>query len=70
MDPALKVTAGLWGLWGVAFLFSGLQTIAMGAFLRLMIHLEENTRASEQMLDQMRSRLGMNPERAESIFRS
>jgi hypothetical protein len=51
-------------LWSLGILLSGLQLIATGAFFRLMIHLEENTRASAQMLERMRSR----PEGAEPFL--
>jgi hypothetical protein len=48
-------------LWSLGILLSGLQLVALGAFLKLMIHLEENTRASAQMLDSLRSRLESSP---------
>ena len=57
-------------LWSFAILLSGLQMIALGAFFRLMIHLEENTRASAQMLDKIRSRLEASPAGGEPIFRA
>jgi hypothetical protein len=57
-------------LWSLGILFSGMQLIALGAFLRLMIHLEENTRASAQALDSIRSRLEAIPEGVEPLFRS
>jgi hypothetical protein len=62
--------AGFSLLWSFGILFSGLQLIALGAFFRLMIHLEENTRASAQMLDGLRSRLEAAPDGAERLFRS
>jgi hypothetical protein len=61
--------AGLLLLWSVGLLFGGLQQIALGAFFRLMIHMEENTRASAQVLDRLRSRLEASPEPGEAIFR-
>jgi hypothetical protein len=57
-------------VWSFGILLSGLQLIVLGAFCRLMIHLEENTRASAQMLDRIRSRLEASPEGADAIFRS
>jgi hypothetical protein len=65
----LQVAAGFSVLWSCGILFSGLQLLALGAFLRLMIHLEENTRASAQALDRIRSRLEANPAGVEPIFR-
>jgi len=64
------VVAGFSLLWSFGILFSGLQLIALGAFLRLMIHLEENTRASAQMLDELRSRLEASPADTGAIFPS
>lgn len=61
--------AGLWLLWGFAILFGGLQQIALGAFFRLMIHMEENTRTSAQVLDALRSRMEASPNPVEAIFR-
>ena len=63
-----QVVAGVSLLWSFAILFSGLQLIAIGGFLRLMIHVEENTRASAQALDRIRSRLEPNPDGIEAIF--
>ena len=39
--------------WGVGLFVSGLQCLAPGAFLRLAIHVEENTRISAQRLDKL-----------------
>jgi hypothetical protein len=64
------LVAGFSLLWSFGILFSGLQLIALGAFLRLMIHLEENTRASAQMLENLRSRPEASPADTEGIFRS
>lgn len=61
---------GLWLLWSFAILFGGLQLIAWGAFFRLMIDMEENTRASAQILEKVQSRLEASPERGEAMFRS
>jgi hypothetical protein len=66
----LPLAAGFSLLWSFGILFSGLQLIALGAFLRLMIDLEENTRVSAQMLDKLRSRLEPSTEGVEAIFRS
>ena len=63
-----QVVAGVSLLWSFAILASGLQFIAVGGFLRLMIHVEENTRASAQALDRIRSRLEPNPDGIEAIF--
>ena len=57
-------------LWSFAILVSGFQLVALGAFFRLMIHVEENTRASAQMLDRIRSRLEASPVGGAAIFRS
>lgn len=40
-------------VWSLGLLFSGVQSIALGSFLRLMIYVEENTRATAQALDRM-----------------
>jgi hypothetical protein len=43
----------------------GIQSLAMGSFYRLAIHIEENTRATAQALDKIRSevepRVVLNP---------
>jgi hypothetical protein len=57
-------------IWSVGILFSGLQMLALGAFLWLMIHLEENTRVSAQVLDGLRSRLEAFQEAAQRLFES
>ncbi len=62
--------AGFSLLWSFGILFSGLQLIAWGAFFRLMIDMEENTRASAQVLEKLQSRLEASPERGEAMFRS
>ena len=64
------MVGGISLFWSFGILFAGLQLIALGAFLRLMIHVEENTRASAQMLDRLRSRLEASPEGGEPMFRS
>jgi hypothetical protein len=43
--------------WSCAALISGLQSIVVGLLLRLLIHLEENTRASAIALDKLRQSL-------------
>lgn len=70
IDPSQKVAAGLYALWSFCILISGLQLIALGAFLRLMIHMEENTRASAQALEKIRDRLEANPEGLDRILRA
>jgi hypothetical protein len=57
-------------LWSFASLFSGLQTLAVGALFRLAIQLEENTRASAQSLDTIRRRLESGGEAVEPLFRA
>jgi hypothetical protein len=64
------VIAGFSVLWSFGILLTGLQLFALGSFLRLMIHLEENTRASAQALDAIRSRLESDPSTREALFRS
>jgi hypothetical protein len=64
------MVAGFSLLWSLGILFSGMQLIALGTFFRLMIHLEENTRASAQILDKIRSRLESTREGVEPLFRS
>ena len=68
MVPWVPVTVAF--VWSVALLVSGLQMIALGTLCRLMIHLEENTRATAQVLDRIRSRLESSPEGVEPWFRS
>lgn len=62
--------AGISFLWSLGILLSGLQMIALGGFVRLMIHLEENTRVSAQVLDRLRSRLDASPDDVTPLFRS
>ena len=57
-------------LWSFFLLLLGLQNLGMGALFKLMIHLEENTRASAQFLDRIRSRVESSPEGVEPMFRS
>jgi hypothetical protein len=64
------VIAGFSILWSFGILLTGLQLFALGAFLRLMIHLEENTRVSAQALDALHSRLESVPAAREALFRS
>jgi len=44
-------------IWSIGLFISGLQMVAFGSFCRLAIHLEENTRATAQALDRLRSSL-------------
>ncbi|MDR3620887.1 MAG: hypothetical protein P4L85_16160 [Paludisphaera borealis] len=55
-------------LWSFGSLLGGLQLLAAGALIRLMIQLEENTRATAQLLDRVRSRLDPHEEGTGSIF--
>ncbi len=57
-------------LWSFALLVSGLQFLAMGSLLRLVINVEENTRISAQCLEKLRSREAAIEENVGSIFRS
>jgi hypothetical protein len=66
----LPLAAGFSLVWSFGFLLSGLQSIALGAFFRLMIDLEENARASAQMLDKIWSRIEASPGGVEPLFRS
>jgi hypothetical protein len=43
-------------LWASALLVSGLQFVAMGSLIRLVINVEENTRIAAQCLEKLRSR--------------
>jgi hypothetical protein len=67
---------GGWGvgiavIWSAGLFVSGIQFFAMGSFLRLAIHVEENTRATAQALDRLRSSVELKPEvDAHSIFLS
>jgi hypothetical protein len=55
-------------LWSGGCLIGGLQFLAAGAFFRLMIQLEENTRATAQLLDEVRARVHAVDAGTESIF--
>jgi hypothetical protein len=57
-------------LWSFAFVISGLQFLAMGSLLRLVINVEENTRISAQCLEKLRSREGQIEQNVGSLFRS
>jgi predicted DNA repair protein MutK len=71
LDPARPwVTASFAFFWSFLLLMAGLQGIAYGTIFRLMIHVEENTRATAQGLDRIRSRLESSPEGVEPWFRS
>lgn len=69
-DPSLRMGLGLYALWSFCVLMVGLQQIALGAFCRLAIHMEENTRASAQALDGFRSRLEPKPDDPAPLFRT
>jgi hypothetical protein len=70
----VSLGAGLGGIlslfWSLGFLLSGLQFVALGALFRLLIHLEENMRASAQSLDKIRMRLESRSDDVEPWFRS
>ncbi len=70
--PGLPFHVGLGGMlalvWSIGLLLAGLQHIALGALCRLLIHLEENTRASAQSLDKIRTRLESGREGIEPLF--
>jgi hypothetical protein len=75
--PALATPPGsMWWsaflplFWSFGFLLSGFQFIGLGGLFRLMIHLEENTRASAQILDQIRSHMVSGRDAGETLFRS
>ncbi len=58
-------------IWSFGLFVAGIQSLAMGSFLRLAIHVEENTRATAQALDRLRTSLEPKPEvDARSIFLS
>ncbi len=62
--------SAIWILWSLALLMSGLQSFAIGALIRLAIHLEENTRVSAQCLEQLRSRTEPAEQHAGPVFLS
>ena len=71
VKPYNGVRAGIAIVWSIGFFVAGLQSLAMGSFFRLAIHVEENTRATAQALDKLREGLGQKPEvDARSIFLS
>lgn len=49
--------AGFFLFWSIAILFAGLESIAFGALIRLLIHMEENTRVSALALEKLRMSL-------------
>jgi hypothetical protein len=57
-------------LWSFALLISGLQFLAMGSLLRLVINVEENTRISAQCLEKLRFREGPIEQNVGSLFQS
>lgn len=68
VEPPLKLPIWIYAVYGVCFLFGGLQQIAVAGFLRLVIHLEENTRATAQAMEAIRSRMEPGPEGSEPFF--
>ena len=69
-----SLSGGLGGalavVWALGLLVSGLQFLAMGALSRLAIHVEENTRASAQCLEKLRSLMEPRAENVGPQFRS
>jgi hypothetical protein len=65
-----SLSSALPTLWSVALLISGLQFLAMGSLIRLVINVEENTRISAQCLEKLRSREVPIEQNVEPIFRS
>jgi len=63
---AVGLSATLTLLWSFGILLGGLQFVAAGALIRLMILLEANTRTTVQLLDHVRTRLEPTEERAGS----
>ncbi len=55
-------------LYGVGIEFGALQMFVVAGLLQLMIHLEENTRATAQAVDTIRSRMEPKPEGVEPFF--
>ena len=73
--PVQRVIPGglpvaLWGLWSLGLLIGGLQFLATGTLIRLVINLEENTRVSAQCLEQLRARDDPTEHHVGSYFRS
>jgi hypothetical protein len=60
--------ATLSAFWALGILVGGLQFLAAGALFRLMIQLEENTRATARLLDRVRTRLEPVEDGAGSMF--
>ncbi|MFO0890623.1 MAG: hypothetical protein U0790_15950 [Isosphaeraceae bacterium] len=57
-------------LWSLVLLGSGLRFVAIGALIRLAIHVEENTRVSAQCLEKLASRIEPIEQRVGATFRS
>ena len=57
-------------MWSLGLLISGMQFLVTGLFVRLAIHLEENTRASAQFLEKLCSRTEPRVENSGPTFRS
>jgi hypothetical protein len=49
-------------IWSLGLFAAGIQSLAIGSFFRLAIHVEENTRATAQALDRLRSSQEPKPE--------
>jgi uncharacterized membrane protein len=68
--PSALLGGALPIIWSIGLIGAGLQCVALGAFVRLMIHVEENTRASTQLLKKIARRLDPSEEGVGSIFRA
>jgi hypothetical protein len=49
-------------VWSFGLFTAGIQSVAMGSFFRLAIHIEENTRATAQALDRLHANMEHKPE--------
>jgi hypothetical protein len=71
MNGSYGIYAGVALIWSFGLFAAGIQSLAMGSLFRLAIHVEENTRATAQALDRLRSDMEPKPEIDErSIFLS
>ncbi len=60
--------AGMCVLYGVGIEFGALQMFVVAGLLQLMIHLEENTRATAQAVETIRARMEPKPEGVQPFF--
>ena len=49
-------------IWSFGFFVAGVQCFALGSFFKLAIHIEENTRATAQALERLRTSIDPKPE--------